>query len=378
MTASKHFLMYRTKMNCSKMAVKAIKRKDREKNKNKNKNKVKSKKSTRRFFCDGVNYNIRSNFNFVPYTGPRWKIPSGIRATESIKYKFERLETYSIKQVFRQLKHESTHNIYSRIDFSYDSYFSRMPHIRGYLTSLKDREANEWKRVSSIFSALFKVIRFMNKLVCLRRVHICMKKQINEEDIVSMEVPKKPIYVINYPERCSYVYEAETMRRSINNKLLMSDWMFDTPQYPVNPLSNEPFTTGQLLSIYNQMKTYGSFSWVFDRFKACSFNLNLFKLRFKQQLKLEAIESHFKNEPVNSKETIIDLFETNAINYGVSDANIEKFKTFYDLYPNSAYNIKFKPLVMRYYIAIELNDLPALSTTSFEIKNIIQRYLNDI
>jgi hypothetical protein len=158
----------------------------------------------------------------------------------------------------------------------------------------------------------------------------------------------------------------------------MSDWMFESPQYPINPLSNEPFTSGQLLSIYNQMRAYGSFSWIFDRFKACSFDLKLFKLRLKQQLKLEAIESHFKNEVENSKETIFDLFEANAVNYGISDSNIEKFKTFYNLYPNSTYNIKFKPLVMRYYIAIELNDLSTLTTISLEIKKIIQRYLNDI
>lgn len=355
-------------MDCNKMAVKAIRRKA----------KVISKSSRKRVFGDNVNYTVRSNFKFIPYTGPRWKIPSAISVTPSIKYKFEKLETFKLGQVFRQLKHESMYSIYSKIDFSYDSYFSRIPHIRSYLTSLKDKEANEWKQVSSIYSALFKVIRFMNKLIHLRRVQLCMNKQINVEDIVTMEVSKKPVYVINYPERCTYVYEAETMRRSINTRLLMSDWMFESPQYPINPLSNEPFTSGQLISIYNQMRTYGSFSWVFDRFKACNFDLRLFKLRFKQQLKLEAIESHFKNEHVNSKETIFDLFEANAINYGISDTAIEKFKTFYNLYPNSIYNIKFKPLVMRYYVAIELNDLATLTSVSFEIKHLIQRYLNDI
>lgn len=355
-------------MSCTKMAVKATKRKP----------KVIPKTSRKGIFSDNLNYNVRLNLKFTPYTGPRWKIPSAIAVLPSIKYKFEKLETFKMNEVFRQLKHESMYNIYSKTDFSYDSYFSRIPYIRSYLTSLKDRELYEWKRVSSIYSALFKVIRFMNKLVHLRRIKLCMKKQINVEDIVTMEVPKKPVYVINYTERCTYVYEAETMRRSINTRLLMSDWMFESPQYPINPLSNEPFTTGQLLSIYNQMKAYGIFSWIFDRFKACEFNLKLFKLRFKQQLKLEAIESHFKNEHGNSRETIFDLFEANAINYGVSDSGIEKFKTFYNLYPNSSYNIKFKPLVMRYYVAIELNDLPTLTSISFEIKYLIERYLNDI
>jgi hypothetical protein len=205
-----------------------------------------------------------------------------------------------------------------------------------------------------------------------------MKKQINTEDIATMEVPKKPVYVINYSERCSYVYEAETMRRSINTKLLMSDWMFETPQYPVNPLSNEPFTVGQLLSIYNQMKAYGSFSWIFDRFKACTFNLKLYRLRFKQQLKLEAIESHFKIERANSTETIIEFLEENAITQGASNSKIEKLKAYYTLYENNIDNIKLRPLVMRYYIAIELNDLSSITSISYDINKIIKRYLNTI
>jgi len=315
---------------------------------------------------------------FVPYNGPRWEIPSGITVSSSIKFKFDKVSTYKITEVIKKINQESSNNIFSFSDNDKNSDFYKMANIDSYLTSLRDKEKNEWKKVVQIYSKIFKVVRFMNKLVCLRRIQICMKKQINTEDIVTMEVPKKPVYVINYLKRCTYVYEAETLKKSIDNKLLISEWMFDNPQYPINPLSNEPFTIGQLLSIYNQMKAHNSFSWIFDRFKACTFNLKLFRLRFKQQLKLEAIESHFKNEPANSKETIFDLFEANAINYGMLNSDIEKFKTFYNLYPNSNYNIKLKPLVMRYYIAIELNDLPSLTALSFEIKRVIERYSSDI
>lgn len=362
------------------MAVKVNKRKDRGV---KTKTKTQSKRSWRSYYYSY--YVPKTNYKFVPYTGARWKIPSGMSVTPSVKYKFEKLETFKMKDIFHELRKESQNNIYNLYTFTPLNYLnkssgdiSNTEWVKSHLISLKDKEANEWKRVSKIYLALFKIVKVMNKLVCFRRIKLCMQKQINVEDIVTMEVPKKPVYVINYPERCTYVYEAETMRRSINTRLLMSDWMFESPQYPINPLSNEPFTSGQLISIYNQMKAYGTFSWVFDRFKACGFNLKEFRLRFKQQLKLEAIESHFKNEPTNSKETIFDLFEANAINYGISDTSIEKFKTFYNLYPNSTYNIRFKPLVMRYYIAIELNDLPTLTSISFDIKKVIMSYLNDL
>jgi len=376
-------------MNAVKMAVKATNQKDICKSKSKIKRKDKPnplRRVNQRYEMTGryntkympYNTNHTPKYKFVPHTGSRWKIPSGITVTESIKSKFEKLETYNIPQVFSNINYEFNHNIYSKVYLNCDLSFNKIPLIRSYLTSLKDIEQNEWRMVGYIYFNLFKVIRFMNKLVCLRRLHICMKKQINTEDIVTMEIPKNPIYVINYTERCTYVYEADTLRKSINNRLLMSDWMFDNAQYPLNVLSNEPFTMGQSLSIYNQMKAYGIFSWTFDRFKACGFNLNNFVSRFKQQLKIEAIESHFKNEYDNSKETVIDFCEAASMDDGVTDANIEKFKIFYDNYPTCIYNRRLKHLVMQNYIAIELKDFSTLASTKYKINKLIQRYLNDL
>lgn len=376
-------------MNAVKMAVKATNQKDICKSKSRIKRKDKPNplrrvnqryEMTARYNTNYMPYNTNHTpkYKFIPHTGSRWKIPSGITITESVKLKFEKLETYKIAQVFSNINYEFNHNIYSKVYLNCDLNFNKIELIRSYLTSLKHREQNEWKAVAYIYFNLFKVIRFMNKLVCLRRLHICMKKQINTEDIVTMEIPKNPIYVINYTERCTYVYEADTLRKAINNRLLMSDWMFDNAQYPLNLLSNEPFTMGQSLSIYNQMKAYGIFSWTFDRFKACGFNLNNFVSRFRQQLKIEAIESHFKNEYDNSKETVIDFCEASSIDDGLTDANIEKFKIFYDNYPTCIYNRRLKNLVMQNYIAIELKDFSTLASTKYKINKLIQRYLNDI
>ena len=354
----------------TKNTEKAIKAKKSKRNTNKN-----SKKNMYNY-----QYNPRIRLKFAPYYGPRWEIPSGITVTQSIKYKFERISTYKMTEVFKQIRFESSNSVFNFRDYphQFNSEFSKLPFIRSYLTSLKDKDQNEWKKVIGIYSKIFKVIRFMNKLVCLRRLHICMKKQINVEDIVTMEIPKKPVYVINYPTRCTYVYEAETLRKVINNRLLISDWMFDNPQAPINLLSNEPFTIGQSISIYNQMKAYGIFSWIFDRFKAHEFNLKVFRTRFKQQLKIAAIESHFTNEFENSKETVIEFFEANAINQGVHHEEIDKFKTYYKVYPNSSHNRALAPLVKRHYIAFELNDQVTLAVTSYEIIQFIDRYLNSI
>jgi hypothetical protein len=218
----------------------------------------------------------------------------------------------------------------------------------------------------------------MNKLVSMRRISLCFKKQINTEDIVTLETPIKPIYVVSFLKRCTYVYEAETLRRTINNKLLTSEWMFENPQHPLNILSNEPLTMGQMISIYSQLKSYMKFSWIFDRFKACEFNLNSFRTRFRPQLKIEAIESHFRNEIENSRETLIEFFEANAIDYGMNHDEIAKFRDIFYLCPNTQYTQTLKAMAKRHYIAYELRDIASVALISLEIKRYIDRYLNEL
>lgn len=325
----------------------------------------------------------RSSFTFEPYTGPRWEIPSGIQVTQSVRFKFEKCSACNISEVFSKIHMESTQNVYNLQGYAnawnlFNSDFSKIPKIKAYLTSLRDKDANEWKKVAHIYHRLFKVVRFMNKLVSMRRISLCFKKQINTEDIVTLEIPKMPVYVVSFSKRCTYVYEAETLRRTINNKLLTSEWMFENPQHPLNILSNEPLTMGQMVSIYSQLKSYMKFSWVFDRFKACEFNLKSFRTRFRPQLKIEAIESHFRNELENSRETLIDFFEANAAEYRMSDDQITKFRDFFYLCPNSQYAQSLKAMAKRHYIAYELRDIASVALISLEIKRYIDRYLNEV
>jgi hypothetical protein len=387
----------------NKNSIKSARTAEKAKKKNKSKKTKKSKKgnksklninNTNIYKINNINsinkINSINNYNniyidnsimklkFVAYNGPRWTIPSGITVSPSIKLKFDKVSIYKITEVIKKINQESFNSIFSFSINDKNSDFYKITDIETYLISLRDKEKNEWKKVVQIYSKIFKLVRFMNKLVFLRRINICMKKQINTEDIVTMEVPKKPIYVINYPKRCTYVYEADTLKKAIDNRLLISEWMFDNAQIPINLLSNEPFTIGQSISIYNQMKAYGIFSWIFDRFKAYEFNLKKFRLNFKQQLKLEAIKSHFKNEIENSRETVIEFFEANAINQGVHQEDIERFKIYYKLYPNSSHNRTLAPLVKRHYIAYELNDPTTLLVITLEIVKFIDRYLNSI
>ena len=195
------------------------------------------------------------------------------------------------------------------------------------------------------------------KLVYTWRVNKCIRNVKNTEDPVTLDVPKKPIYIIDFKQGLSYIYEASTLRRTIEDKLLYSEYMFPESKKPINLLSNQPFTYGQLLSIMYQCRAYGEFSWVLDRFKSCDCDMRIFKLKFKQMLKIHAIESHFKNYK-DSRDSVVDYFESQAELSNILFNKVDDFSELYSVNTTRVhqYILKWITLTKRYYIALELND----------------------
>lgn len=303
---------------------------------------------------------IRSKSNqapFKPYTGPRWKLPYGINITPSVRYKFELFENDTVEECIENINRE----IKTPVSFLNTYYVINMwkppQRIISAIQSHRELQINEYKKVKTIYLKIFRFIRMFKKLVYTWRVNKCIRNVKNTEDPVTLDLPKKPVYVVDYKKGLSYIYEASTLRRTIEDKLLYSEYMFPESKMPINLLSNEPFTYGQLLSIMYQCRAYGEFSWVLDRFKSCDCDMRMFKLRFKQMLKIHAIESHFKNYK-DSRDSVVDYFESQT-----QETNIlfNKVDDFSDLYLSNTtrvhpYILKWITLTKRYYIALELND----------------------
>jgi len=73
----------------------------------------------------------------------------------------------------------------------------------------------------------------------------------------------------------------------------------------------------------------------------------------------------------------MEFFEANAIDYGMIDDQIAKFKDFFHLCPNAQYIQTLRSMAKRYYIAYELHDIPTVTLISLEVKRYIDRYLNE-
>jgi hypothetical protein len=118
-------------------------------------------------------------------------------------------------------------------------------------------------------------------------------KQVNEVDPVSLEIPIQPLVLYDWNARSRYVFEAKTLYRDCMEKLLQRNDLFPNPMIPRNPLTNQPYTQGQLLSVYLQLKSYGKSHWTLDAFKSCQMDLELFKMVFDIPLKRVALQRVF-------------------------------------------------------------------------------------
>jgi hypothetical protein len=284
----------------------------------------------------------------------KWYIPSGFNVSKSVQLKFDRLSSCSIVSFTKELRQEIYNS--SLQGFSTLDTWKPPPQIKSYLQSIKDKEKNEWVKVKFIYIKIFKLVRSMKILIRNRKIYKTIHNVLNTNDPATLEKPVKPIYVYNFNKTCTYVYEASTLLKEINSRLLTSDYMFIDPQQPRNILSNQPFTMSQYISIIMQLKAYGIFSWILDRFKASGFNIDKFKIRYRQQLKLSAIDAFFNNHEF-CRETVEDYFIINANVCDVPDMYIIKFKNTLYYNHNLQYIKKWTSLTKRYYIAKELNDL---------------------
>jgi len=324
-----------------------------------------------------ISYYCNSPQNtFTIYSGPRWRIPNCIHLSDSVKYKFSMLETiFSFREIKTRIA-ENIRNARLRFDSVPGQEFKISQKITSSFTSFYAKQENEWNTVRAIYFRLFKLRQILLPLILTWQIKRCLRNCKNTEDPVTLEVPKKPIVVIDFKNRISFVYEALTLQKAIENRLLLSDYMFPEPSVPVNLLTNEPFTYGQLVSVANQCKKYGYSSWIIDSFKELNANLELFLIYNKQKLKVEAIKSYFKKSSFYLREIAIDYFNSEADYSELPDEQISRFIRAYDTTPDMPIIQKWIGITREYYIAKELNDpilISRISEKTDEFINVVYK-----
>jgi hypothetical protein len=113
---------------------------------------------------------------------------------------------------------------------------------------------------------------------------------INDTDVATQEVPKRPVISIDWRTKTAYQFEASTILQDSINRLLNNDHLFLKPLPPRNPFTNSALTYGQLLSIHNQLRKNGKTNWIWESFAASNFNLLKFETTYEVPVKLRCLD----------------------------------------------------------------------------------------
>ena len=114
-------------------------------------------------------------------------------------------------------------------------------------------------------------------------------------DIVTMNPIQHPIYVYDGKQRRRYVFEADSLNKSIKRNLYAQEYTIPGPKKPVNIITNRPFTYAQLVSIYDQLLSTRTRIEDFSTFRKFQFRIETWKLYMYNHLYMAAIKEELYN-----------------------------------------------------------------------------------
>lgn len=128
---------------------------------------------------------------------------------------------------------------------------------------------------------------------------------INTEDPVTLCIPSKPVYVYDSKIKGVFTFEAASLRKSIENNLTFTDWMFPEPILPRNCFTNIPFSNEQMYEIVRQLRLFNMTSWWIEAYISLGMNLSIFTLHHQIPLKINNLNYIIRNK--KSEEYIENL-----------------------------------------------------------------------
>ena len=310
---------------------------------------------------------------FTPYHGRRMHMPDGYKVNKEVHNKVNRVLSQSIfKLIERSIDLEKIdHQLYSFQCFS--SSWKGPLCVQLYIANARKNDIFTWIRAREFLEKLPLVFSKINRFIRHWRLKRCIRNVKNTEDIATMEVPTQPVYIIDYSNRCSYVFQALTIKKAMERRLLQSEWMFVDAADPVNPYTNKILSPCQLFSIINQLEKYGHFSWILDRFRAMQFCITNFTVQYHQILKIEAIKNHFHFEKTIASETVIDFFTLYAEDIDYPSDRKSRLIRLIRFEPNHALTKQWYALAREYYISEQLNDPTRMLTITYCITSLLQK-----
>jgi hypothetical protein len=132
---------------------------------------------------------------------------------------------------------------------------------------------------------------------------------INTTDFVTLEPVRIPVRIVDWEKNKCWEFEASSLMRDLTECLQKHDGFFEDPKFPRNPLTNNPLTLSQTISVWLQL----SFSNVnpssaFCNFRTARWNLKHYKLIYSTPLKYRSFKNTMNDlKQEDSLERLMDF-----------------------------------------------------------------------
>lgn len=184
----------------------------------------------------------------------------------------------------------------------------------------------------------------------------CMKQPMNQEDCITQQKIKKPVYVFEIGQRRSWVFEACELYKYMLYKLSYNEDLFPSPQMPCNLLSNIPYSYNTMLSIISQLRAYNYHHWMLDGYLSCKGNLKLLMARFYVPLQVQGLHLRCKDHNDEFvKDELLNFIEDKLETHSQT-SKYEFIKWMLKNHNNHVYCNMWKNLFKRNYL-MELQDM---------------------
>lgn len=186
----------------------------------------------------------------------------------------------------------------------------------------------------------------------LHHMRVRRLEKVNTEDILTGEIPKHPVYIVDWNEKKIYSFDAYTLMKDITERLLHHDGLFEYPQAPRNPFTNIPLTQAQTISVWNSISRAGiPVSSAFTLFRNVSYSLRKFWDENMSFLRLNSLRKTMKEaNSYDYNERMADF-----INYCYTvesvDCPLACFKIAVKKYPHHHLIKRWAALCQKYYEA---------------------------
>jgi hypothetical protein len=174
----------------------------------------------------------------------------------------------------------------------------------------------------------------------------------NTTDLLTDEVPKNPVSIVDWKINKVWTFEATSMMRDITTRLYNHDGFFEDPLSPRNPYTNQLLSANQTISLWNQLSYSGiPVSTPFTSFRAARWNLKRFSAEQSIPLQLFAFRKTMKDmSHYDTLERMLDFIQT-AYNHEAVDCYNQAYSHALVKYPENPLVKRWQHLCLKFYEA---------------------------